>query len=185
MKSAASIDTALVRRAKGGDSAAFAEIYERYAPKIYRYIYYRIGEVEAAEDACADVFLAMVEDFGRYEDRGWPLSAWLYRMARDRAIDLLRKRRTRQHIPLETWSGSWDGVARGVEQRLQYEEVARTLCELTAEQRAVIQLRFVEQQSVAEVAEQLGRTEGAIKALQHRGVQALARHLSAAASVLN
>ncbi|HEU5103637.1 MAG TPA: sigma factor, partial [Roseiflexaceae bacterium] len=63
-------DSELVVRAKAGDHAAFTQIYERYAPAIYRYIYFRIGEAEVAEDLQAEVFLRMLEGIHRYEDRG-------------------------------------------------------------------------------------------------------------------
>src|SRR5258708_34060812 len=100
-------DNELVIRAKAGDHTAFAQIYERYAPAIYRYIYFRVGEAELAEDLQAEVFLRMLEGLHRYEDRGWPISAWLYRIARDRTIDIIRRRRNRQHVPVEAVGGRW------------------------------------------------------------------------------
>src|SRR5690349_1596084 len=170
-------DSELVVRAKAGDHSAFTQIYERYAPAIYRYIYYRIGEVELAEDLQAEVFLRMFEGLQRYEDRGWPISAWLYRIARDRTIDIIRRRRNRQHVPLEAWGGSCDGPEHNVTRQLEYEELRHTLNDLTDDQREVIQMRFLGEMSIQEVAQTLGRTEGSVKALQHRGLQSLARRL--------
>jgi RNA polymerase sigma-70 factor (ECF subfamily) len=170
-------DSELVSRAKAGDDAAFAQIYQRYAPAIYRYIYFRIGDVELAEDLQAEVFLRMLEGLHRYEDRGWPVSAWLYRIAHDRTIDTLRLRRKRQHVPLHAWSGTYDGPEGSVGTRLEFEEVNRTLDTLTEDQRQVIRMRFIAELPIQEVANKLGRTQGAIKALQYRGLQSLARQL--------
>ena len=170
-------DSELVVRAKAGDHAAFTQIYERYAPAIYRYIYFRIGEAELAEDLQAEVFLRMLEGIHRYEDRGWPISAWLYRIARDRTIDTMRRRRSRQQVPLEAWGGSCDGPEHSVGTQMEYEELSRTLEDLTNDQRQVIQLRFLAEMSIQEGAQKLGRTEGSVKALQHRGLQSLARRL--------
>ena len=170
-------DSELVTRAKAGDHDAFTQIYERYAPAIYRYIYFRIGEAELAEDLQAEVFLRMLEGIHRYEDRGWPISAWLYRIAHDRTIDTIRRRRNRQHVPLEDWGGSCDGPEGSVSAQLEYEELNRTLNDLTHDQRQVIQMRFMAEMSIQEVANKLGRTEGSVKALQHRGLQSLARRL--------
>lgn len=168
-------DTELINRAKSADPKALATIYERYASAIYRYIYYRVGDPELAEDLRAEVFLRMLEGIDRYEDRGWPISAWLYRIARDRTIDTLRRRYKRPQLPLETWSGTCDGPEGAVELQLDYEEVRQSINYLTESQRQVILLRFMCELSVQEVAEKLGRTEGAVKALQHRGLQTLAR----------
>jgi RNA polymerase sigma-70 factor, ECF subfamily len=170
-------DSELVVRAKSGDHGAFTQIYERYAPAIYRYIYFRVGEAELAEDLQAEVFLRMLEGIHRYEDRGWPISAWLYRIAHDRTVDTMRRRRNRQQVPLETWGGSCDGPESSVEVQLDHEELNRMLDDLTDEQRKVIQLRFMADMSIQEVAKTLGRTEGSVKALQHRGLQSLARRL--------
>ena len=175
--SIASTDADLVVRAKAADQQALTTIYERYSPAIYRYIYYRVGDAEMAEDIRADVFLRMLEGMGRYEDRGWPLSAWLYRIAHDRTIDTLRRRRTRPQLPLETWSGTTDGPESAVDVQLDREELYRTIDQLTEDQRDVIRMRFLQEMSVQEVANAMGRTEGAVKALQHRGIQALARQL--------
>ncbi len=171
-------DSELVVRAKAGDHSAFTQIYERYAPAIYRYIYFRVGEAELAEDLQAEVFLRMLEGIHRYEDRGWPISAWLYRIAHDRTVDTMRRRRNRKHVPLEAWGGSCDGPESTVSVQLDYEELNRTLEGLTEDQRQVIMLRFMADMSVQEVARVLGRTEGAVKALQHRGLQSLARRLA-------
>jgi RNA polymerase sigma-70 factor, ECF subfamily len=172
-------DSELVIRAKAGDQGAFTAIYERYSAAIYRYIYFRVGEAELAEDLQAEVFLRMLEGMERYEDRGWPISAWLYRIAHDRTVDTMRRRRNRQHVPLEAWSGTCDGPDSTVDVRLDHEELNRVLDDLTDEQRQVIRLRFMADMSVQEVAQTLGRTEGSVKALQHRGIQSLARRLSA------
>ena len=172
-------DSELVIRAKAGDPSALTAIYERYSAAIYRYIYFRVGEVELAEDLQAEVFLRMLEGIHRYEDRGWPISAWLYRIAHDRTIDTIRRRRNRQHVPLEAWSGTCEGPDGTVEVRLAHEELKRMLEELTDEQRQVIHMRFMADMSVQEVARTLGRTEGSVKALQHRGIQSLARRYSA------
>jgi RNA polymerase sigma-70 factor (ECF subfamily) len=171
-------ESELIDRAKSGDHGAVTQIYERYAAAIYRYIYFRVGEAELAEDLQAEVFLRMLEGIHRYEERGWSISAWLYRIAHDRMVDTLRRRRTRKHVPLDTWGGSCDGPENAISAQLDYEEVNRTLNDLTTDQRQVIQLRFLADMSVQEVARTLGRTEGAVKALQHRGLQSLARRLS-------
>jgi RNA polymerase sigma-70 factor (ECF subfamily) len=172
-------DSELFLRAKAGDQYAFTAIYERYSAAIYRYIYFRIGEAELAEDLQAEVFLRMLEGMERYEDRGWPISAWLYRIAHDRTVDMIRRRHNRQQVPLEAWSGTCDGPDTTVDVRLDHEELNRVLDDLTDEQRQVIRLRFMADMSVQEVAQRLGRTEGSVKALQHRGIQSLARRLSA------
>lgn len=170
-------DADLVVRAKAADHQALTTIYERYSPAIYRYIYYRVGDVQVAEDIRADVFLRMLEGMGRYEDRGWPLSAWLYRIAHDRTIDTLRRYRTRPQMPLEEWSGTTDGPEGTVDVQLDREELHRTIDQLTDDQSRVIRMRFLQEMTVQEVASAMGRTEGAVKALQHRGIQALARQL--------
>lgn len=170
-------DSELVVRAKACDQQALTTIYERYSPAIYRYIYYRVGDAELAEDLRADVFLRMLEGMDRYEDRGWPISAWLYRIAHDRTVDSLRRHRTRNHLQLESWSGTGDSPEHAVDVQLDCEELHHTIDRLTDDQRDVIHMRFMQDMSVQEVADVLGRTPGAIKALQHRGLQALARHL--------
>jgi RNA polymerase sigma-70 factor, ECF subfamily len=171
-------DSELIRRAKSGDESAISAIYERYAPAIYRYVYFRIGEQQVAEDIQADVFVRMLEGIQRYEERGWPLSAWLYKIAHDRTIDTLRRHRTRQLVPLELCEGSCDGPEVSIDRRMQHEEIVRIMDYLTNEQRQVIHLRFMADLSIQEVANRLGRTEGSVKALQHRGLQAILRHLA-------
>ncbi len=175
-------DNELVEQAKSGNEDALTTLYERYATPIYRYIYYRVGDIELAQDIQAEVFLRMVEGIHRYEDRGWPLSAWLYRIAHDRTVDMLRRRSRRYHVPIEYWDGSCEGPEDAISMRLEHEEVMARLGDLTAEQRQVIVMRFVREMSIQEVAEQLGRTEGSVKALQHRGLQSLARHFGAQAA---
>ena len=171
------IDSELIVRAKASDHQALTTIYEHYSPAIYRYIYYRVGDAELAEDLRAEVFLRMLEKINRYEDRGWPLSSWLYRIAHDRTIDALRYQSIRKYVPFETWTEKSDILESSVALRLDCEALHDAIERLTDDQRAVIQMRFLQDMSLSETARILGRTPGAVKALQCRGLHALARHL--------
>jgi RNA polymerase sigma-70 factor, ECF subfamily len=176
-------ESSLIARAKSGDAEAISALYERYAPQIQRYIASRLSDPLLAEDVCADVFVKVLESLGRYEDRGWPFSAWLYRIAYARTVDVLRQSRRRHSIPLdETQLGSLEPPDEAVMTRISYLEIKGAMGVLTSEQRTVLCLRFDEDRSLAEIAQSLGRSVGSIKALQHRGLTRLAQALGPAAA---
>lgn len=177
---AAEPEAAVIARAKAGDADAIGWLYERYAPLVRRYVAARLGDPILAEDICSDVFVKVLESLGRYEDRGWPFSAWLYRIAYARTMDLLRQARRRPSVPLD------DGLLGGEEpfdeailSRIAYHEIQSVMRVLTSDQRLVLRLRFDEDRSLAEIASSLGRTVGSVKALQHRGLVRLAEELAA------
>ncbi len=168
----------IIAQAKVGDHEAIAWLYERYAPLIRRYIAIRIGDPILAEDICSDVFVKMIESLDRYEDRGWPFSAWLYRIAYARTIDIIRQSRRRRSVPLEESMPSLEtSLDEAVLARIAYYDLKNHMAVLTSDQRIVIHLRFDEDQSLAEVAQSLGRSIGSVKALQHRGLTRLAEEL--------
>src|SRR5215211_201408 len=173
-------ESALIARAKTGDPDAISALYERYAPQIQRYIASRLGDPVLAEDVCADVFVKVLESLARYEDRGWPFSAWLYRIAYARTVDVLRQSRRRHSIPLdERQLGALDPPDDAVMSRMAYHEIKGAMDILTREQQLVLRLRFDEDRSLAEIAQSLGRSIGSVKALQHRGLARLAQVLTA------
>jgi RNA polymerase sigma-70 factor (ECF subfamily) len=172
-------ESKLIARAKTGDAEAISALYERYAPQIQRYIASRLGDPVQAEDICADVFVKVLESLSRYEDRGWPFSAWLYRIAYARTVDVLRQSRRRHSIPLdERQLGALEPPDEQIMARISYLEIKGAMGVLTNEQRLVLRLRFDEDRSLAEIAESLGRTIGSIKALQHRGLTRLAQAIA-------
>src|SRR5688572_1877490 len=130
------LESALIARAKAGDAEAISALYERYAPQIHRYIASRLGDPVLAEDVCGDVFVKVLESLDRYEDRGWPFSAWLYRIAYARTVDVLRQARRRPSIPLdETLLGALDPPDEAVMARLAYHEISTIMESLTSDQR--------------------------------------------------
>ena len=172
------IDQELIERAKNYDHTALHAIYEHYSLGIFRYIYYRIGDYEMAEDLRAEVFVKMLEGLGAFSYQGWSISAWLYRIAHDRVVDHLRRTKRRQQEPLDE---QYVDPAVGPDiislARLDHAALREAIAKLTDEQSQVIILRFIQDLSLREVAQITGRTEGAIKALQHRALQALGRQL--------
>ncbi len=172
-------EQALIRLAQRGDTQAFAELYRAYVDNIYRYIYFRVHVVPVAEDLTGDVFMKALEGLPGYQDRTTPFLGWLYRIAHARLIDYYRRsRHAGQHEDI-------DGMELGVDHDFdapllaehQSGHMQTALRTLTPEQQQVIILRFVEGRSIEETAELLGKNEGAIKAMQHRALQALARAL--------
>jgi RNA polymerase sigma-70 factor (ECF subfamily) len=170
-------EESLVRRAQKHDQEAFAQLYEEYFDKIYRYITLKIGDTVEAEDLTQQVFLNTLRSISSFKWRGKPFSAWLYRIAHNQVVDYLRKKK-RTDMPLEeALAGGDDNPQLAAERRLDIERVLAATRQLTDAQREVISLRFTSELSIAQVAEVMGKSQGAVKALQHSGIVALRQAL--------
>lgn len=171
-------EASLVRRAKQHDEEAFAQLYEEYFDRIYRYVTLRIGDRMEAEDITQQVFLNAIKALSSFKWRGVPFSAWLFRIAHNQVVDYLRKKTKRASLQLqETLVASGDDPREVVDHRLSVERLNSATKQLTPAQREVISLRFAAEMSVAEVARVMGRSEGAVKALQHSAIVALRKIL--------
>jgi RNA polymerase sigma-70 factor (ECF subfamily) len=166
----------LVQRAVSGDPEAFATLYDRYVEAIYRFVFFRVSEEQTAEDLTSHIFLKAWDNLSSYQFRGLPFRAWLFRIARNSVIDYYRT--FKETTPLEPNAIAEPDLAAEVdskvERRLQAEEIRLALRQLTEDQRQVLTLRFIEGLSTEEVAKIMGKRQGAIRALQMRGLQALA-----------
>jgi RNA polymerase sigma-70 factor (ECF subfamily) len=168
----------IVRRAQDYDEAALHSLYETYHPKVYNYAFLQMGDVQAAEDLAADVMLKMLESIRKYQFKGLPFSAWVFRIARNRLIDLHRRRRRRGEVDLsESLAGSLASPHAMAERALERGQIQVALKYLTEEQRQVIVLKFIEGFDNRSVGAIMGRSEGAIKSLQHRALGSLRRLL--------
>jgi len=171
----------LVRRAKQGDEAAFAQLYEAYFDKIYRYIAIRIGDKMEAEDITQQVFLKAIKAISSFRWKGVPFSAWLFRIAHNQVVDYLRKIKKRVSVPLkESLVASGDDPPEIFDRKLDVERLSAATKRLTLAQQEVISLRFAAEMPVTQVAGVMGRSEGAVKALQHSAIVALRKVLSVA-----
>lgn len=171
-------EQALLERAQQYDPEALGELYDRYSPKIYSYILYHVGDQGLAEDLTASVFAKMLDAIR--SSKGWQssFSGWLYRIAHNAVVDNFRRGKNQETLPLNERlvSAREDPVAT-VEHALASESIREAMMCLTDEQQMVIELKFFEGLSNLEVAELMGKTEGAIKSLQYRALGALRRHL--------
>lgn len=168
----------LVRLAVGRDADAFGQLYQIHLDKIYRYIFYRVGSAPEAEDLTEQVFLKAWEHIARYDERGLPFSAWLYRMAHNQVVDHYRTRRLTEELS-DSLVESREGPAQTVERRMEAAGVAAALSTLSPENQQVLVLRFVQGLSHADAAAVMGKTEGATRILQHRALAALQAALPA------
>lgn len=166
----------LVRRAQQQDEAALTELYEGNFDRIYRYIVLKIGDRTEAEDMTQQVFLNAMKSISSYKWKGMPFSAWLFRIAHNQVVDYFRKKSKQPTTPLDETIpvGNGDPV-KTVERNMEIEELTEATKKLTDAQREVISLRFAGEMSIAEVARAMGKSEGAIKALQHSAILALRR----------
>ena len=175
-------ELALVERARKLDEQAWQIIYDRYYNRLFGYLYYRVGDPDLAEDLTAQVFERAVKNIGRYRHQGSNLGAWLNRIAQNLANDLYRRRKVRPPEPLELnedWISAGNDPAQYALHTESSQVLARALSRLTPEQREVILLRFVARLTSPEIGKRMGKTTGAIKALQHRALAALRRELEA------
>jgi RNA polymerase sigma-70 factor (ECF subfamily) len=170
----------LVRKAQQRDQEAFARLYEGYFDKIYRYIVIKIGHQEEAEDMTQQVFLNALQSISSFKWQGVPFSAWLYRIAHNQIVDYLRKKGKRPAAvsmdddPIDVKDTKKHADPQEIaEYNMDIEQVLEATKQLTEAQREVISLRFSSDLSTAEVAKIMGKSQGAIKALQHSAILAL------------
>ena len=167
-------EESLVRQAQQRDEQAFAQLYEEYFDKIYRYVTLRIGDRMEAEDITQQVFLNAIKAISSFKWRGIPFSAWLFRIAHNQVVDYLRRKAKRVATPLDESVVASDYDPQLIaEQRLDFERLLTATRKLTPAQQEVISLRFTGELSVAQVAKIMGKSEGAVKALQHSAIVTL------------
>jgi len=168
----------IVRRAQEYDEPAVEALYQKYYPKIYNYAFLQMGDAQASEDLASDVMLKMIESMHKYTFRGLPFGAWVFRIARNRLIDLHRRRRRRGEVDLSgTLSSALASPQVLAERALERGQIQVALKHLTDEQRQVIVLKFIQGFDNRSIGKIMGRSEGAIKSLQHRALGALRRLL--------
>ncbi len=171
-------ETELIQKAKACDPDALSTLYERYYQSIYRYVYYRVSDTGLAEDLTADIFMKMLHGIASYSIQGVPFSAWLYRIARNRVIDHMRRRPEKPELSLEEARvENMAGSDATLEHALQRDELLTAIQVLTDDQKQVIILKFIQDMDNSTIAAVLGKTEGAVKSLQHRALDTLRQHM--------
>jgi RNA polymerase sigma-70 factor (ECF subfamily) len=164
----------IITQAKSGDAGAFGELYTRYAGMILRYLYARLREQESAQDLTQEVFVRVIKGIGGFEYRGEKsFLGWLYTIAGNVLIGQARRKRAistplDEHLELIDPHGQ-DAV-HSIFDRVALEQA---ITQLTDDQQQVLTLKFFADMTNQEIATMLGRTEGAVKALQHRALHAL------------
>jgi RNA polymerase sigma-70 factor (ECF subfamily) len=172
---------ALVERAQGGDRSALEELYLLHFDRIYSYLQLSVGNRHDAEDLTTQTFLRMLEAIGRFRWQAAPFSAWLFRIAHNLAMDHFRANRRVQaedEVPEPRGaeeSSAEDQALDSIGRAGMLELIER----LSPEQRQVLTLKFLFGFSNVEAAGILGKSEGAVKSLQHRALGSLQKHLVA------
>ncbi len=172
-------EESLVQRAMQYDQQAFAQLYEAHFDRIYRYVAFKIGDRTEAEDMTQQVFLNAIKSISSFKwKKGTPFSAWLYRIAHNQIVDYFRKKTKFPTVSIVDSVVDRDPALHLlVEQKLEVEQLTLAANKLTRAQREVISLRFAAELSIAEVALIMGKSQGAVKALQHSAIVALRKVL--------
>jgi len=169
---------ALVELARAGDKDAFGLLYDHYASSVHRFLYYRTRSQTLAEDLTSETFFRALRSMSSFRWQGKDFGAWLMTIARNLATDHFKAGRTRLELTTDDM-GQHDDATEGPESAvlasLANEALLTALTELPEEQRDCLIMRFLQGMSIAETAAVLGRSDGAIKQLQLRGVRNLAK----------
>jgi RNA polymerase sigma-70 factor (ECF subfamily) len=169
----------LASKATLGDRKAYGALYERYVDKIYKYIYYKVGDRAEAEDLTSQTFLKAWDAIADYEWRNYPFGAWLFRIAHNLVVDHHRSRR--ESVSLDDGTPQLEHRAtrydirpeKVLAQYLAEGRIRQAVDRLTEEQQQVLILRFFEGLDTGEVAELMNKRRGAIRGLQFRALSAL------------
>ena len=170
----------LVDAAQGGDRSALEELYLIHFDRIYSYLHVTVGNRHDAEDLTTQTFLKMLESIGKFRWGSAPFSAWLFRIAHNLAMDHFRASRRWQpeeEVPEPEPDESTSAEA-GALDAIGQKSMLALIDDLSSEQQQVLTLKFVFGFSNGEAATILGKTEGAVKSLQHRALASLQKQIS-------
>jgi RNA polymerase sigma-70 factor, ECF subfamily len=173
-------DSTLVAMARE-DRAAFGELYERYAKKVYSYIYYRTGNHHDAEDLTARVFHRALVHIQTYVERGLPFQAWLYRIAHNLVANWHRDRNRRKVVSLDEFVAARlraEAPESATEAQDEQDRLLEAIRRLPEERQQLLVLKFVDRLSNQEIGEIMDRSEGAVKSLYHRTLLSLREELT-------
>lgn len=162
-----------LQKAQSGNAEAFGEIYEHFAEKIYRFIYFRVGHKEIAEDVLSDTFTKAWQKINQINTAS-ALSGWLYQIAKNNIIDYYRLKK--ELVPLTEVEEILEDEVNPVDTvsvNLQQVKILKVLDQLSVDQQQVIKYRFFEDLTSEEIAYVMGKTEVSVRVIQHRAIERL------------
>ena len=169
----------LFEKAKAYDENAIGELYDQYAPLIYNYLYHRVHNAQVAEDLTGDVFIRVLQAIQSNQFWHTSFRSWLYRIAHNLTIDYYRIQPALPATALpEDLAGHEDGPESAIAKQATSRRLHLAIRSLTSDQQLVLSLRFGEQLGAKEVAEIMGKSVGAVEALQNRALNALRKKLN-------
>jgi len=171
----------LVGRAASGDTEAFGRLYDTYADRIYRHIYYRTSNVEDARDLTQEVFLKAWQGLPKYRRMKTPFLGWLFTISHNRVIDYYRTKKDHAYLNNEIiMEGQEKSPDRLIEDQFDQQEVRRAILQLPEDQQQVILMSFIEGFEYSEIAAALNKSEGNIRVIVHRALKRMREILAKA-----
>ncbi len=171
-------EQSLLEQAIQGEASAFGLLYDKYQPRLYRFIYLKVSHREEAEDLTHQVFLSAWQNIKHFQDQGLPISSWLYHIARNKVIDYYRTKKFTTDIdslPEDLFGNEQDPTAQA-HAKFLLEKIALVLHELSPDQQDIILMRFVEELTNKEIARITGKNIGTVRVLQHRALRHLKKY---------
>ncbi len=161
----------LVQRAIGHDAEAFGRLYDMHVDRVYRHIYYRVGNEADAEDLTQQVFLKAWRAIDRYKKMASPFIAWLMTISHNLVVDFYRTRKDRAYLEVEILADdSTPSPERATEASFEQQRLRRAILQLSGDEQQVVILRFIEGFEFAEIASLMKKKEGNIRVIMHRAL---------------
>jgi RNA polymerase sigma-70 factor, ECF subfamily len=169
-----------VYQAIDGDANAFGRIYQSYVDRIYRYVYYQVGNAMLAEDITEEVFIKAWKSIRNCKGREETFTAWLYRIAHNHAIETMRKSQREISVE-EVFSTDQSDPVHEAENRMELNSVLKAIQSLPEKQQQVIRLKFLDDNENDEISRIMGQRQGAVRALQMRALISLRKKFASGA----
>lgn len=173
MSASAFDDEQVIQQVKNGDTEAYGMLYEQYAEVIFRYVYSHLDNRLDAEDLTEEIFLRAWRALPKYDERGLPFTAFLFRIARNSLIDYYRQKKVVSSLEDMEIQSHEAGPEEATDMRIENQDLRQTIAELREDYRNVLVFRFLSGLSPEETAQMMQRSVGAVRVLQHRALSAL------------